>query len=85
MRRVSLTNADSPRGTLTKPRHFTAYRDKWATLLDAGSSGKQIPLFVSWAHLFPAALQILTWLDDEAEAKDSDYLISSRPAASCNT
>lgn len=59
-------------------RHFIAYRDKWATLLEASPSGRQIPLFVSWVHLFPAALEVLAWLDDEAQAKDSDYLISSR-------
>jgi hypothetical protein len=59
-------------------RHFIAYRDKWATLLEAGPSGQQIPLFVSWVHLFPAALEILTWLDDAAEANDSEYLISSQ-------
>ena len=59
-------------------RHFIAYRDKWANLLEASPSGKQIPLFVSWVHLFPAALEVLMWLDDEAEATDSDYLVSSR-------
>ena len=59
-------------------RHFIAYRDKWATLLEVGPSGGQIPLFVSWVHLFPAALEILTWLDDAAEANDSEYLISSQ-------
>jgi hypothetical protein len=59
-------------------RHFIAYRDKWATLLEVDPSGMQIPLFVSWVHLFPAALEIIAWLDDEAEAKDSDYLTSSR-------
>jgi hypothetical protein len=59
-------------------RHFIAYRDKWATLLEVGPSGEQIPLFVSWVHLFPAALEILAWLDDAAEANDSEYLISSQ-------
>ncbi len=59
-------------------RHFIAYRDKWATLLEVGPSGEQIPSFVSWVHLFPAALEILTWLDSAAEANDSDYLISSQ-------
>ena len=59
-------------------RHFTAYQDKWAALLEVGPSGKEMPSFVSWVHLFPAALEIIAWLDDEAEAKDSDYLVSSR-------
>ena len=59
-------------------RHFSAVRDKWAPLLEVGTSGKQVPAFVSWVHLFPAALAIFAWLDDEAESGDSDYLISSR-------
>jgi hypothetical protein len=59
-------------------RHFIVYRDKWAALLEIGRSGDQIPIFVSWVHLLPAALEILTWLDDQEQAKDSDYLISSR-------
>lgn len=35
-------------------------------------------MFVSWVHLFPAALEILTWLDDAGEANDSEYLVSSQ-------
>jgi hypothetical protein len=59
-------------------RHFIAYRDKWAALLDAGPSAGHMPSFVSWVHLLPAALEIMMWLDNEAESKDSEYLISSR-------
>jgi hypothetical protein len=59
-------------------RHYSAYRDKWAALLEGGLSAGHAPTFVSWVHLFPAALEILTWLDNEAETEDSEYLISSR-------
>jgi hypothetical protein len=59
-------------------RHFIAYRDKWATLLEVGPAAKNMPSFVSWVHLLPAALEIIAWLDNEAETKDSEYLISSR-------
>jgi hypothetical protein len=59
-------------------RIFLAYRDKWATLLEAGPSAKHLPAFVSWVHLFPASLEILAWLEKEAETTDSEYLISSR-------
>ena len=59
-------------------RIFLAHRDKWATLLEVGPSAKYIPAFVSWVHLFPASLEILAWLEKEAETTDSEYLISSR-------
>jgi hypothetical protein len=59
-------------------RIFLAYRDKWATLLEVGPSAKYMPTFVSWVHLFPASLEILAWLEKEAETTDSEYLISSR-------
>jgi hypothetical protein len=59
-------------------RHYTAYRNKWAALLEVGPSAEYIPAFVSWAHLLPASLEIMAWLDNEAETEDSEYLISSR-------
>jgi hypothetical protein len=59
-------------------RLFTVNRDKWATLLEVGPSGEYMPSFLSWVHLLPAALEISTWLDNEADTKDSEYLISSR-------
>lgn len=59
-------------------RHFVAYRDKWATFLEVGPSAEHIPSFVSWVHLLPASLEIIAWLDAEAERNDSDYLVSSR-------
>ncbi len=59
-------------------RHFIAYRDKWAALLEVGASAKFMPEFVSWVHLFPACLEIIDWLDHVASTEDSEYLISSR-------
>jgi hypothetical protein len=59
-------------------RHFIAYRDKWTNLLEVGPSAKFMPEFVDWIDLFSASLQIASWLDGEAETKDSDYLVSSR-------
>jgi hypothetical protein len=59
-------------------RHFSAYRDKWAAVLEVGPSPRSMPSFVSWVHLLPAALEILTWLDNEVGTKDSEYLVSSR-------
>ena len=59
-------------------RHFIVYRDKWASLLEAGPSAKSLPEFVSWVHLLPAALEIVDWLDRMAVTEDSEYLISSR-------
>ncbi len=59
-------------------RHFIAYRDKWAALLEVGASAKFMPQFVSWVHLFPASLEIIDWLDRVVATEDSEYLISSR-------
>ncbi len=59
-------------------RLFVAYRDKWATLLEVAPSAERFPLFVSWVHLLPASLEIIAWLDAEAERNDSEYIVSSR-------
>jgi len=59
-------------------RHFIAYRNKWATLLEVGPSAEYMPTFVSWVHLLPASLEIRAWLEKEVETNDSEYLISSR-------
>jgi hypothetical protein len=59
-------------------RVFIAYRDKWANLLEVGPSAKFMPACVDWVNLFAASLQIISWLDEEARAMDSDYLTSSR-------
>ena len=55
-------------------RHFRARREPWATLLGLNDT----PLFVSWVHLLPAALEISTWLDEKADAVGSDYLLASQ-------
>lgn len=57
-------------------RHFTAHRDRWALLLDLAEP--DMPSFVSWVHLLPAALEIITWLDDRAGSAQSEYLIASQ-------
>jgi hypothetical protein len=57
-------------------RRFTAYRERWAPLLDLAGPG--LPSFVSWVHLLPAALQIIMWLDEKAGTAESDYLIASQ-------
>lgn len=59
-------------------RLFIAYRDKWTNLLEVGPSAKFMPAFEDWVNLFAASLQIVSWLDGEAEAMDSEYLTSSR-------
>jgi hypothetical protein len=59
-------------------RVYLAYRNKWANLLEIGPSAEHMPAFVSWVHLFPPALAIMAWLDNETETTDSEYLISSR-------
>jgi hypothetical protein len=33
---------------------------------------------VSWVHLLPAALEIILWLDSEADTTDSEYFVASR-------
>jgi hypothetical protein len=58
-------------------RHFTAYRERWASLLGL-TGAEDMPSFVSWVHLLPAALEIMTWLDETAGTAQSDYLIASQ-------
>jgi hypothetical protein len=58
-------------------RQFTASRARWAGLLNH-SNAAELPSFVSWVHLLPAALEIITWLDSEAGTADSEYLVASR-------
>jgi hypothetical protein len=59
-------------------RVFLAFRDRWSTLLDLGPSADNMPSFVSWIHLLPILMEVLAWLEREAETADSEYLISSR-------
>jgi len=58
-------------------RHFTAYRERWALLLGLAGPA-DMPSFVSWIHLLPAALEIMMWLDEKADTAESDYLIASQ-------
>ena len=64
---------------------YTLDSDKWATLVEVGPSAQQMPSFVSWVHLFPASLAIITWLDDEAASEDSDISSPAGPGASFST
>jgi hypothetical protein len=61
-------------------RRFTAYRERWARLLDLAG----MPSFVSWVHLLPAALQIILWLDANASTEESEYLIASHARSLLN-
>lgn len=54
-------------------RLFRARREPWATLLGLDD----MPVFVSWVHLLPAALEISMWLDEKADADESEYLLAS--------
>jgi hypothetical protein len=55
-------------------RHFRARREPWTTLLGLDDT----PVFVSWVHLLPAVLEISTWLDEKADAVESEYLLASQ-------
>ena len=64
-------------------RHFTAYQERWALLF--GLAGPtDMPSFVSWVHLLPAALEIIMWLDEKADTADSEYLIASQARSLMN-
>jgi hypothetical protein len=64
-------------------RHFTVHREKWALFLDL-SRPADLPSFVSWAHLLPAALEISQWLDAKAHTAESEYLIASQARSLMN-
>jgi hypothetical protein len=64
-------------------RHFSAYRDRWALLLDVAGPA-DLPSFVSWVHLLPAALEIIMWLDEKASTAESEYLIASQARSLMN-
>jgi hypothetical protein len=75
---TSLTNSGVIRATWAgNERHFTAHRKRWALLLDLASPA-DLPSFVSWVHLLPAALEISVWLDEETDTAESEYLIASQ-------
>jgi len=58
-------------------RHFTAHRDRWAPLLGLAGPA-DLPSFVPWVHLLPAALEISTWLEAKTDTAESEYLIASQ-------
>lgn len=58
-------------------RHFRARREPWAALLGLDD----MPVFMSWVHLLPAALEISAWLDEKADAGESAYLLASHARA----
>jgi hypothetical protein len=58
-------------------RRFTTPGEKWAPLLGLAGPA-DLPSFVSWVHLLPAALQISNWLDAKTGTAESEYLIASQ-------
>jgi hypothetical protein len=81
---ASLTASKVIRATWAgNERHFTAYRERWAVLLDLAGPA-EMPSFVSWVHLLPAALQIAMWLDEKSGTTESEYLIASQARSLMN-
>jgi hypothetical protein len=75
---ASLTNSGVIKAAWAgNERHFTAYRERWALLLDLADPA-DMPSFVSWVHLLPAALEIVIWLDEKSDTAESEYLIASQ-------
>jgi hypothetical protein len=75
---ASLTAAGAVKATWAgNERHFTAYRERWAPLLGLARPA-DMPSFVSWVHLLPAALEINMWLDERTDTTESEYLIASQ-------
>src|SRR5439155_14202061 len=58
-------------------RHFTAHRERWSLFLNLPGPA-DLPSFVSWVHLLPAALEISMWLDAKTDTPESEYLIASQ-------
>lgn len=74
---ISLAASSAIRATWSgNERQFSADREAWAALLRLSLG--DIPLFVSWVHLLPVALELVLWLDSEAGTTDSEYLVASR-------
>jgi hypothetical protein len=75
---TSLANARVIRATWAgNERHFTTHRERWALFL-ALAQPADLPTFMSWVHLLPAALEISMWLDAKADTAESEYLIASQ-------
>jgi hypothetical protein len=64
-------------------RHFTAHRERWSLFLDLAGP-VDLPSFVSWVHLLPAALEISQWLDAKTDITESEYLIASQARSLMN-
>jgi hypothetical protein len=58
-------------------RRFTAHGERWALFLNLPGPA-DLPSFVSWVHLLPAALEISIWLDTMTDTPQSEYLIASQ-------
>lgn len=75
---TSLTGSGVVKATWAgNERHFTTYRQRWEVLFDLNRHS-DVPSFVSWVHLLPAALEIAMWLDEKADTAESEYLIASQ-------
>jgi hypothetical protein len=75
---TSLTDSGVIKAAWTgNERRFIAYRERWALLLDLAGPA-DMPSFVSWVHLLPAALEIAIWLDEKSDTAESEYLIASQ-------
>jgi hypothetical protein len=64
-------------------RQFTADKGRWAVLLDLAEP-REMPVFVSWVHVLPAAVAISVWLEEKADTTESDYLIASQARSLIN-
>lgn len=64
-------------------RQFTAHRERWAQFLDLAGPA-DLPSFVSWVRLLPAALEIRQWLDAKTDTAESEYLIASQARSLMN-
>jgi hypothetical protein len=52
-------------------------------LLDLAGPG-EMPSFVLWVHVLPAAVKISVWLEERADTTESDYLIASQARSLIN-
>jgi DNA-binding transcriptional regulator GbsR (MarR family) len=81
---TSLTNAGVIRAAWAgNERHFTAHRERWALFL-ALAGPADLPTFLPWVHLLPAALEISMWLDAKTDTAESEYLIASQARSLIN-
>jgi hypothetical protein len=64
-------------------RQFTADKGRWAVLLGLGEP-REMPAFVYWIHVLPAAVAISAWLEEKVDTTESDYLIASQARSLIN-